>query len=548
MGIPFYFKKLTSDFEGIVVNKIPFSTCDRLFLDFNCAIHKCVYALKSDEKYSFITQEEFDTLLIEKCKNMIDDLYQLILPTQLIYISIDGVAPMAKIAQQRKRRYFSDWKRNELLEKCTKLKKMKECEKLYHEWNSNAVTPGTIFMKKLVHELKLYVDCIKSNYDIDVILNYEYGEGEHNICNYIENNKHNISDVVDVIYGMDADMILLGMLSYNCNNTYLLRESVTDDKQFVYMILNKTSEQIYDQFCDFVECPRDDMNKAHYIKCYVFLTFILGNDFLPNMTYISLRNNGLIKLLTAYQQTFNKVQRHILDEHNQMSLPFITCMFENLARNEDNEFMNCENNYYAFTNKKYNDKKQSCNFVENESKILERYPIKNKFPMIVNVGKSGWRRDYYYHLFEKNLDCDIINRTCVSYIQGLMWVANYYFDKNANDFWFYPYMYSPTCVDVSNYLNLTNDLNDIKFPEQYERNITDLDQLLMVLPPSSSYLIPDDNYREYYTNIKLGYVHLFPSSFDIVTYMKYQLHECNGFGLNLVRPILIKSKQQFVST
>jgi 5'-3' exonuclease len=544
MGIPFYFKKLTSDFEGIVVNKRPFSTCDRLFLDFNCAIHKCVYALKNDETNSFITQEEFDTLLIEKCKNMIDDLYQLILPSMLIYISIDGVAPMAKIAQQRKRRYFSDWKRNELLEKCTKLKKMKECEKLQHEWNSNAVTPGTVFMKKLVHELTLYADRIKSQYDIDVILNHEFGEGEHNICNYIENNKNYISnDVVDVIYGMDADMILLGMLSYNCDNTYLLRESVTDDKQFVYMILHKTSKQIYDQFCDFVECPRDDLNKSYYIKCYVFLTFILGNDFLPNMTYISLRNDGLIKLLTAYQQTFNKVQRHIFDEHNQISLSFLSCLFENLSRNEDNEFMNCENNYYAFTNKKYTDKNKSFNFISNETKNLELYPIKNKFPMVVNVGKSGWRRDYYYHLFEKNLECDIINRTCVSYIQGLIWVANYYFDKNANDFWFYPYMYSPTCVDVSNFLNLTNDLNDIKFCKQYERCTTALDQLLMVLPPSSSYLIPDENYREYYTNIKLGYVHLFPSSFDIVTYMKYQLHECNGHGLNLVHPILIKSKQ-----
>lgn len=539
MGIPLYFKKLTSELEGIVVNKKPFDNCDRLFLDFNCAIHKCVYSLKSNEKNSFISREEFDSLLITECKNMIDELYQLILPTRLLYISIDGVAPMAKIAQQRKRRYFSDWKRSELIEKCTKLKKMNERKKLQHEWNSNAVTPGTVFMKKLIHELKLYVEIIKSTYGIDVILNYDFGEGEHNICNYIENNKDEVSNVNDVIYGMDADMILLGMLSYNCQNTYLLRESVTDNKQFVYMILRNTSKQIYEQFCDYVECPRNDVDREFYIKCYVFLTFMLGNDFLPNITYISLRNDGLIKLLTAYRQSFQKNQQHILCENNQVNLVFLTTLFEFLAKNEDVEFMDCENKYYAFTNKKYSDKQQ-LDFVSYETKILEQYPTNHKFPKVVNVGKSGWRRDYYYNLFEKNLEFDIINRTCTSYIQGLIWVANYYFDKNANEYWFYPYMYSPTFIDVSNFLNSLNDLNDIKFNKQYERSITDLDQLLMVFPPSSSYLIPNERYREYYTNIKLGYVHLFPSSFDIITYMKYQLHECNGNGLNLVQPILIQ--------
>lgn len=539
MGIPFYFKKLTSDFDGIVVNQRPFSSCDRLFLDFNCAIHKCVYELKGDDNNSFLTQEEFDALLIDKCKDMIDELYQLILPKQLIYISIDGVAPMAKIAQQRKRRYFSDWKRNELLEKCTKLKKMKEYEKLTHEWNSNAVTPGTNFMKKLVDELKIYVDCIQMKYQIDAILNYEIGEGEHNICNYIENNKNTTSDSIDVIYGMDADMILLGMLSYNCDNTYLLRESVTNKKMFVYMILKNTARQIYDQFCDYVECSREEQSITFYIKCYVFLTFILGNDFLPNVTYISLRNDGLIKLLSAYRESYKKCQQHIIDNNNQINLTFLTFLFEILAKNEDNEFMNYENNYYAFTNKKYNHKQQPFNFIANEMDNLEQYPVNHKFPKIVNVGKSGWRRDYYYHLFEKNLDFDIINRTCTSYIQGLIWIANYYFDKSANEFWFYPYMYSPTCVDLSNFLNLLNDLNDVKYDQKFDRSITDLDQLLMVLPPSSSYLIPDENYRKYYSNVKLGYVHLFPSSFDVISYMKYQLHECNGFGLNLVRPILV---------
>jgi 5'-3' exonuclease len=539
MGIPLYFKKLTNEFENIVVNQKPFETCDRLFLDFNCAIHKCVYSMKCDITNAFISKSEFEILLIEECKKMIDKLYHLILPTKLMYVSIDGVAPMAKISQQRKRRYFSDWKRNELINKSTKLGKIKECEKLCHEWNSNAITPGTLFMKKLINELTIYGNKFKLEHNIDLILDYQKGEGEHNICNYIERTRYdNSSTLIDVIYGMDADMILLGMLSYNCNNTYLLRESTTDNKQFVYMILKNTSKQIYEQFCNYVECSRDDTNINFYIKCYVFLTFILGNDFIPNITYISLRNDGLVKLLIAYRQSYQKLNVHILDQHSKINLDFLVSLFDVLSKNEDSEYHKCETNYYNFTNNMNQNSKKN-NFIENETQLIEQYPKYKKFPSVINVNKPGWRRNYYYYLFENNLNTDIIKRTCTSYVQGLIWVANYYFEKKSNEFWFYPFMYSPSFIDLSNYVNLLHNLEDETYIRKYHRDITDLDQLLMVLPPSSSYLIPNEKYREYYTNIKLGLVHLFPKDFEIITYMKYQLHECNGNGVNLVQPLLV---------
>jgi 5'-3' exonuclease len=69
--------------------------------------------------------------------------------------------------------------------------------------------------------------------------------------------------------------------------------------------------------------------------------------------------------------------------------------------------------------------------------------------------------------------------------------------------------------------------------------ISALDQLLMVIPPSSMNLIPEKKYRSAMTDLSMGYVHNFPNAFKIVTYMKYMLHECSAGGLNLKEPIIL---------
>ena len=100
------------------------------------------------------------------------------------------------------------------------------------EWDTNAITPGTKFMEKLSKYLHNIDFKNEYNHDCQVIISdsNEPGEGEHKILqylkqNYSNNDKRNNSENQYLIYGLDADLIMLSMAS-KINNIYLLRESV----------------------------------------------------------------------------------------------------------------------------------------------------------------------------------------------------------------------------------------------------------------------------------------------------------------------------------
>ena len=72
---------------------------DNFYLDANGILHKATHG---DAGETFAGNEE--DKFIRMC-NYIDTLVQLVRPRRLLYIAIDGVAPRAKMNQQRQRRY-----------------------------------------------------------------------------------------------------------------------------------------------------------------------------------------------------------------------------------------------------------------------------------------------------------------------------------------------------------------------------------------------------------------------------------------------------------
>ena len=127
MGIPVYFKTLITDYQDTILHKGKLNDIQAIFFDLNCLIHPCCRG-KTNET------EMIDTIVSE-----IQRLIDYVNPSDLIYIAIDGIAPKGKMKQQRMRRF------------------KKAIETKYSDeksWDTNAISPGTFFMKRLNNVLK----------------------------------------------------------------------------------------------------------------------------------------------------------------------------------------------------------------------------------------------------------------------------------------------------------------------------------------------------------------------------------------------------------
>jgi len=135
MGIPSYFSFIVKNHGNIVrkIHKLN-KNVDNFYLDSNSIVYDCLRAL---EKEFDGNNKKFEKKLIAAVCIKIDEYIEIIKPTNRVFIAFDGVAPVAKLEQQRNRRYKSH-----LL---TFLKN--EFEKQTPTWDKTAITPVQISWK-----------------------------------------------------------------------------------------------------------------------------------------------------------------------------------------------------------------------------------------------------------------------------------------------------------------------------------------------------------------------------------------------------------------
>lgn len=256
MGVPAFFRWLSEKYpktlqdvleERVMLaggdgsSRIPFDStrpnpsgleCDNLYIDMNGIIHPCSHPEHGPQPS---TEEE----MYENVCHYVDRLFRIMRPRRLLYLAIDGVAPRAKMNQQRSRRFRSAQEARENLEVeenvRTELIKMgQKVPPLKKPWDSNVITPGTPFMLRLAEFIRFYIrkriSTDKAWQKIRVIFSDASvpGEGEHKIMAHIRLQRSQPGyspNLVHVLHGLDADLIMLALATHEAH-FYISREEV----------------------------------------------------------------------------------------------------------------------------------------------------------------------------------------------------------------------------------------------------------------------------------------------------------------------------------
>ncbi len=407
MGVPGFFLwlyKHYSKYNNFILNK-SLDNIDYFLLDMNCMIHPvCFDTLKELQSNETVDINRLENKMINNVIVYLEKLIDMAKPNKGIYLAIDGVAPVAKMKQQRLRRYKSinDKKLFDNIRR-------KHNKVIPYFWNNSAITPGTNFMQKLTEKLKNWCNEYHEKTKLEILFSPSNvpAEGEHKLLQYIKSFSTSNNNFSYIIYGLDADLIFL-MLATGLDNIYLMREAQhmekkSSDSAFNYVSIEIMRECIFDsvqKIMNKMEVPIP-LIKKNIINDFIFICYLMGNDFLPHLPALDIYNNAIDKLLVCYVENV-LLNGYIIDINN----------INDININNDN--------YYSFIVKlasdeerliieHYDDKKkrraycQSTDPFDIEMNKIENLQFKINDPINLGQGPmSDWRPRFYNNYYHIN--------------------------------------------------------------------------------------------------------------------------------------------------
>jgi len=541
MGIPSYFSHIIRNHIKIIRNLSFFRNgigLNNLFLDSNSIIYDAVYGLQAEN----IEPSQFETRVIDMVIENIKKLIRAVAPDNVVYIAFDGVAPFAKMEQQRTRRHKSNymnsrqqssskWNQqyqpgtqenyNSFLSRNTITEKSKELEcpegagggkgepGVPPKWNTSAITPGTVFMDALTKRIEHAFSHQERHFGVQRIIvsgSNEPGEGEHKIMDFMR--LHGSLEQTVALYGLDADLIMLSMFHLkHYKNVYVFREAPEFIKNSIQVELGtSTADNLY--FLDiemFTNRLLSEMDCVCYDKQriydYVFMCFILGNDFLPHFPAMNIRTQGIQALMDTYRLYIGSdPDRFLISRNGRIQWRNVSILIGEIAKRE-NEFI--KNEYFArdkFDKYRYDEPKTDK---ERDDLLLNCPIIYRAEEKYICPQEPGWEARYYKSLLpgvdKKEL--------CNNYLEGLEWTFKYYSTGCADWKWKYNYHYPPLFKDLAPHIpHFETDF----ISSQNSAPVSPFAQLAYVLPSNQLSLLPEKMMRFLRTN----YGELYPDSYE----------------------------------
>lgn len=407
MGIPAAFRWLSTKYPKIISpvvedlpvdmgngNVIPVDATrpnpngeefDNLYLDMNGIVHPCSHP---EDRPPPKDEEE---MMVEIFKYT-DRVVNMVRPRKLLMIAVDGVAPRAKMNQQRSRRFRAAQEAKEKEDDKQELLKMLQKDKnstiqpesvetvVQKAFDSNSITPGTPFMDILAASLRYWCS-YKLNTDpawakMKVIISDATvpGEGEHKIMEFVRsqrNSPEHDPNTRHVIYGLDADLIMLGLATHE-PHFRVLREDVfaQDNKPRLCRICNQKGHEARNCTGEAkkMDGEFDEKDKPPPLKPFiwlhvsilreylaielnvpglpfafnleralddwVFMCFFVGNDFLPHLPALEIRENGIDTLTTIWKDNLPHMGGYVTKDGH-VDLERAQYIMAGLAKQED---------------------------------------------------------------------------------------------------------------------------------------------------------------------------------------------------------------------
>eukprot|EP00835_Amoeboradix_gromovi_P000648 NODE_24_length_36516_cov_0.652470.p1 type:complete len:1168 gc:universal NODE_24_length_36516_cov_0.652470:9695-6192(-) len=498
MGIPKFFRQLSERYPlcSQLITHIP--EYDYFYLDMNGLIHMCSHANTT----TFKDLPE----IISDIFAYLDLLVSKIRPKKCLFLAVDGCAPRSKMNQQRSRRF----KAADELQKTNS----KSTDPSKPAFDSNCITPGTKFMYQLHLNFQYFIQYKISNDPLWQSFQVIYsgvnvpGEGEHKIQAYIRQLKHSPDYSINLrhcVYGLDADLIMLGLLSHEPHFS-LLREEVTFSKssqstniynqKFFLLHLSLLRDYLDLEFDEVKSCCAS-MNINYHVNSiiddYVFLCLFIGNDFLPHLPHFHLQHHALDLIINVYKSNF----KGFINVNGKLDLNKVKQLLFHLKDIEIDHF-NQHHSDKLYLNSKMAGKSNKGNsitenkptrdasaylMVETDSDDTTSSSTSNT-SVTSSTSFNNYRCSYYSNKLQLSNPSDP-SIVVQDYVIGIQWVILYYYDGVPSWSWYYPHHYSPFIHDIYELASTTNHKFTINTP------FTPYQQLLSVMPLKSQYLLPD---------------------------------------------------------
>jgi 5'-3' exoribonuclease 1 len=456
------------------------------------------------------------SLIAKAVTEDIKDIIHAVSPKSYVLIAFDGVSPLAKVMHRKRRRWNSalTGDTDRFTRHITTEESIVSPEGT--KFDPNSISSGTEFMDNVVKGIRSRLKTYASD---NKQLKFWFtshrfpGEGEHKIFDYLRDHykshkrTRGKADDTVVIYGNDADLMLLGLIFDKCNVVVMRMIETSQDvaKGESTVETAELSQDISKEF-SYVHC--DDIREWLKIKLwperseptyedFVLMTYMLGNDFLPPLMECEELLFPVLDECIRVYSSMNRGSRLTLVNSN-FSVNWVNFL-RFIKRLNISDFI------VQMSNLKYIDGHCSLDFAE-----ISTEDDKGIYKGVSNV---AFKEKYYSYKLglwgQKFTQCNSgydmlnINELVVRWMQTILWNLLYY-KKGTDDTgcsveFYYPFHIAPSITDIMEFLATHEGIGDTvdslckllgEPPISHGQFLTASQELIAILPLQSLNILP----------------------------------------------------------